>query len=463
MLAASLLSPIAPAPVASAPEGWPSVEGEFALLLANARGAVAGASATSTRLDASGATGEADSKGAEARPSAEASAKPGPAPLTQPPESEGLPELRPTAAEAPSPQAGASISLVVDARVEPAAPPADADPPSAEAAGGAQDQAWPIALPPLAALERPSPPETPRVSAGQVAPAPPANRAPQGVLAPLEGLERATSAAPAEGMVTSPPVTPSPEVIEPIVCFDPHAPMKAKAPPPPVQPLEETAAAAEPVEAEATPSTTRASPPQSPPLVEGVRPGPVTMPAEGLAKAEPQPLTQPVEGPPTEPGAGQPVTEARESALSTLSRAAIDTTAAIAAQVLRTLEGRSTRFEMALTPEELGRVDVSLEIDADGQLAARLAFDNPAAAVELRGRADELRRQLEDAGFRLGQDSLQFSDREPSERRQSFAEQARRAFAGAGRVSDEADPAGPAAAARYLALSLNPDRLDLRI
>ena len=71
----------------------------------------------------------------------------------------------------------------------------------------------------------------------------------------------------------------------------------------------------------------------------------------------------------------------------------------IAAQILRKLDGRSTRFEMALLPEELGRVDVKLDIDSEGRVAARLAFDNPAAATDLRGRADELRRQLQDAGF----------------------------------------------------------------
>ena len=84
----------------------------------------------------------------------------------------------------------------------------------------------------------------------------------------------------------------------------------------------------------------------------------------------------------------------RSSPLSTLSHATVETTAHLAAQIARRLDGRSTRFDMVLTPEDLGRVDVSLEIGKDGQLSARLAFDNPAAAADLRGRADELRRQL---------------------------------------------------------------------
>src|SRR5690606_20767604 len=98
--------------------------------------------------------------------------------------------------------------------------------------------------------------------------------------------------------------------------------------------------------------------------------------------------------------------------ISTLSRASVDATVQIAAQIHRRLEGRSTRFEMALTPDELGRVDVKLDIDSEGRLAARLAFDNPAAATDLRGRADELRRQLESAGFQMAEDAFEFTQRD---------------------------------------------------
>lgn len=159
-------------------------------------------------------------------------------------------------------------------------------------------------------------------------------------------------------------------------------------------------------------------------------------------------------------------TAQRDLGLSQLSRATVETTAQLAAQIIRKLEGRSTRFDMALTPEGLGRVDVSLEIDSDGRLAARLAFDNPAAATDLRARADELRRQLQDAGFQLTQDSLEFSERNPSS---GFSgggafDRApdRRAFAGAARLAAQADtalpPPGP-----WASLSLTPDRVDMKV
>ncbi|WP_292024352.1 MULTISPECIES: flagellar hook-length control protein FliK [unclassified Brevundimonas] len=151
-------------------------------------------------------------------------------------------------------------------------------------------------------------------------------------------------------------------------------------------------------------------------------------------------------------------------ALSTLSHATVETTAHLAAQIARRLDGRSTRFDMVLTPEDLGRVDVSLEIGKDGQLSARLAFDNPAAAADLRGRADELRRQLEAAGFQMTEDALDFSQRDPSAGGGFERQQQRNAlFAGGGRLAAQADtPVLPAPGA-WTNHSLTPDRVDLKV
>ena len=140
----------------------------------------------------------------------------------------------------------------------------------------------------------------------------------------------------------------------------------------------------------------------------------------------------------------------------------METTAQIAAQIVRRLEGRSTRFEMALTPDDLGRVDVNMEVGADGALTARLAFDNPAAAAELRGRADELRRQLQDAGFQLTQDSLQFSQRDGSQSRREFDRRPDRAFSGAARLAADADAAAPIAG-RWTPLTLAPRGVDMKV
>ncbi|MBN9465291.1 MAG: flagellar hook-length control protein FliK [Brevundimonas sp.] len=155
----------------------------------------------------------------------------------------------------------------------------------------------------------------------------------------------------------------------------------------------------------------------------------------------------------------------RSSLASHLSRATIETTAHLAAQIARKLDGRSTRFDMVLTPEDLGRVDVSLEIGSDGQLAARLAFDNPAAAAELRGRADELRRQLQDAGFQVAGDALDFSQRDPSTGGGAFERQQQRnaLFGGGSRLAREADALPLPAPGAWTTLSQTPDRVDLKV
>jgi flagellar hook-length control protein FliK len=155
----------------------------------------------------------------------------------------------------------------------------------------------------------------------------------------------------------------------------------------------------------------------------------------------------------------------RDLSFSQLSRATIETTAHLAATIARKLEGRSTRFDMVLTPEDLGRVDVSLEIDSDGQLAARLAFDNPAAAADLRSRADELRRQLQDAGFQVTSDSLDFSQRDPSSGGGAFDRQQQRnaLFAGGSRLAAQADLAAAPPVGAWANHSLTPDRVDVRV
>lgn len=167
-----------------------------------------------------------------------------------------------------------------------------------------------------------------------------------------------------------------------------------------------------------------------------------------------------------ENGANSSATAAqvRETSLSGLSRATIDATAQIAAQILRKLEGRSTRFEMALTPDDLGRVDIKLDIDSEGRLAARLAFDNPAAATDLRGRVDDLRRELEDAGFHMADDAFEFAERDSGssgfDRGQDAREGQNRAFAAASRLNAEIDVAQPP---RWMALTLSPAGVDLKV
>ncbi|WP_375268065.1 flagellar hook-length control protein FliK [Phenylobacterium sp.] len=141
---------------------------------------------------------------------------------------------------------------------------------------------------------------------------------------------------------------------------------------------------------------------------------------------------------------------ARESARVS---ATPETVANLATQMSRKLQGRTTHFDIQLQPEGLGRVDVRVDIDAQGRLTAAMTFDNPQAAAELRGRSAELQRSLEQAGFDLsGGLSFQSPDGGGGGR---FAEQqpqrdfgGGRAFQSALGLASEAD-APPAAAGTY--------------
>lgn len=184
----------------------------------------------------------------------------------------------------------------------------------------------------------------------------------------------------------------------------------------------------------------------------------VATPDQGGSAGEGEP------GPAPAPETASPAAREASASAPLVSRVAVEATAQIAAQILRKLDGRSTRFEMALLPEELGRVDVKLDIDSDGRLAARLAFDNPAAATDLRGRADELRRQLEQAGFHLAEDAFEFAERDSGSSAFDRGDDPRRgsgrAFTAAARLQAEAD-AVPVA--RWTSLSLTPAGVDLKV
>jgi flagellar hook-length control protein FliK len=86
-----------------------------------------------------------------------------------------------------------------------------------------------------------------------------------------------------------------------------------------------------------------------------------------------------------------------------------DITAQLAAQITSRANTARTAFDFALEPQGLGRVDVSLKIDPQGQLSAVLSFNNPNAAAEAKSRAGDLQQALQQAGFDVGQSGLSFT------------------------------------------------------
>jgi hypothetical protein len=89
-------------------------------------------------------------------------------------------------------------------------------------------------------------------------------------------------------------------------------------------------------------------------------------------------------------------------------RGSPETVAKLAADIVRKLDGQSTRFDLELNPHGMGKVDVAIEIDRAGKLTAAMTFDTAQSAADLRGRATELRQALEQAGFSVSDGGLTF-------------------------------------------------------
>lgn len=126
-----------------------------------------------------------------------------------------------------------------------------------------------------------------------------------------------------------------------------------------------------------------------------------TMPMEGEASTDIFGAPLPVEG---------RVTQASLQAGSSATLSTPATAPHLAAEISRKFEGKSAQFDISLTPEGLGKVDVKITINARGEVSAAMKFDNPQAAAELKGRAAELQRALEQSGFSLSQEGISFSD-----------------------------------------------------
>jgi Meckel syndrome type 1 protein len=77
------------------------------------------------------------------------------------------------------------------------------------------------------------------------------------------------------------------------------------------------------------------------------------------------------------------------------------TVANLAAQILKKLDAKTTRFDVELDPAGLGKVNVRIDIGADGQMSAALNCHNPQATEVLKGRSEDLRQALAQAGFDL--------------------------------------------------------------
>jgi flagellar hook-length control protein FliK len=86
--------------------------------------------------------------------------------------------------------------------------------------------------------------------------------------------------------------------------------------------------------------------------------------------------------------------------------------AGLAVEIAAHAQAGQNRFEIRLDPPELGRIDVRLDIDSNGQVTSRLVVERADTLEHLRRDAGGLERALQDAGLKTGENGLQFSLRD---------------------------------------------------
>lgn len=101
----------------------------------------------------------------------------------------------------------------------------------------------------------------------------------------------------------------------------------------------------------------------------------------------------------------------------------------------------NNRFEIRLDPPELGRIDVHLKVDRDGNVTSRLIVERSETLDLLRRDAPSLERALHNAGLKTGEHGLEFSLRNQAFDRDHGGGNE----SGASRliIADEVQPSGP--------------------
>jgi flagellar hook-length control protein FliK len=98
--------------------------------------------------------------------------------------------------------------------------------------------------------------------------------------------------------------------------------------------------------------------------------------------------------------------------------------AGLAVEIVAQARDGKNRFEIRLDPPELGRIDVHLTVDRDGNVSSRLVVDRSETLDLLRRDAPTLERALENAGLKTAQQGLEFSLRDQGGRHQPYANEA---------------------------------------
>jgi flagellar hook-length control protein FliK len=86
----------------------------------------------------------------------------------------------------------------------------------------------------------------------------------------------------------------------------------------------------------------------------------------------------------------------------------------LAVEIAASARSGKTRFDVRLDPADLGRIDVRIDVDRNGQVTSHLRVEKPETLTMLQQDAPQLRQALDDAGLKTGNSGLQFSLRDQS-------------------------------------------------
>ena len=96
---------------------------------------------------------------------------------------------------------------------------------------------------------------------------------------------------------------------------------------------------------------------------------------------------------------------------------------ALGVEIAASVQSGKTRFELRLDPADLGRIDVRIDFDRNGQVTSHLTVEKPETLSMLRQDAPQLQQALNDAGLKTGSSGLQFSLRDQSSSGQNSGNQ----------------------------------------
>jgi flagellar hook-length control protein FliK len=87
----------------------------------------------------------------------------------------------------------------------------------------------------------------------------------------------------------------------------------------------------------------------------------------------------------------------------------------LAVEIAASVHSGKTQFEVRLDPADLGRIDVRIAVDRNGQVTSHLTVEKPETLTMLQQDAPQLQQALNDAGLKTGSSGLQFSLRDQSQ------------------------------------------------